>query len=490
MSRLRAWIGAIIFIALVLVFIDYTGTVARSAGWLAAWQLVPAALALNVLVLAVLVAVTWIFGRVYCAVLCPLGVMQDGIWWIRRKCGGKKVRTATWKPRPWLRYGILALFVALLVFGGLGLVANTWAGLIEPYSAFGRVAAGVIAPASDKAVGVLGEALAARDYYYIFAPARVVGGAVMLVGAVTLLIVGVTAAVTGRGYCSAVCPVGSLLGLVSRHAWLRPTVDADKCVHCGRCARQCRSHCIDSVTGTIDAARCIMCLDCLDSCSSGAIHYTHPHKQKEGARPEIEEGRRGFLTVSGLALGAAIGRAADGGFAPLGEKRSPRRVTPVTPAGSGGIDRLSDVCTACSLCVSQCPQGILVPSATLERWMQPETDYTRGYCPVNCHQCGEVCPTGAIRLVGAPEKTAIQTGMAVVDLDTCLHCGLCAKKCPASAIEMTPGPDGKRIPYIDPAVCIGCGACEYYCPVGNLPDKSPATRSAIHVEGHRLHHSL
>lgn len=457
-GRIRALIAALAFIAITLVFIDYTGTVARSAGWLASWQLAPAILALNIAVIAALVILTLIFGRIYCSVFCPLGVMQDGIWWLRRKIF-KPRRPKYRQPVTWLRYTVLGLLIVLLVLGGIGLIANTWAGLLDPYSIYGRIASGVIAPGSDALMGAAAEHLAAADYYYIFAPTRIVAGVVMIVGATMLLIVGFTAWRGGRIYCTDFCPVGTLLGLISRKSLLHPYIDGDKCIKCRRCERQCRSHCIDAAKGVLDTSRCVVCLHCLSACEQGELHYGRPKRQETetDCKPQ-DRGRRTFLTLSGLTAGALLGHAADGGFAPLIDKQS-QRVTPVTPAGSGGIQRLSEVCTACGLCIAQCPQDVLVADTSLDHWMQPQMDYTRGYCRPTCNKCGEICPTGAIRLVDAAQKTSIQVGLAVVNRDTCVRCGQCEAKCPTGAISMVEPADGRRpVPMVDPSRCIGCGA--------------------------------
>ena len=106
--------------------------------------------------------------------------------------------------------------------------------------------------------------------------------------------------------------------------------------------------------------------------------------------------------------------------------------------------------------------------------MQPELNFTDGYCRTACTRCSEVCPTGAILPVSKEEKTAISIGVAVVLKDNCISCGTCARHCPAAAISMVDG-----IPAVDESRCLGCGACEYYCPA------RPVT--AIYVEGRELH---
>ena len=144
------------------------------------------------------------------------------------------------------------------------------------------------------------------------------------------------------------------------------------------------------------------------------------------------------------------------------------------PAGAVSLKHFTSHCTACQLCVSQCPEKVLRPSTSLERLMQPEMNYSDGYCRTACTRCSEVCPTGAILPITKEEKTAVSTGHAVVLADNCIGCGTCARHCPSEAIMMV---DGK--PAVNEACCLGCGACEYYCPA------RPVT--AIYVEGKQIH---
>ncbi|MDR1347624.1 MAG: 4Fe-4S binding protein, partial [Prevotellaceae bacterium] len=100
------FIVALVFFALVsLLFLDFTGTVHLWFGWIAKIQLLPAILAVNIAVTAFLVILTLLFGRVYCSVICPLGVLQDGI---SRIAGKRKKNRFRYSPaKSWLRYGIL-----------------------------------------------------------------------------------------------------------------------------------------------------------------------------------------------------------------------------------------------------------------------------------------------------------------------------------------------------------------------------------------------
>lgn len=516
---IRICAAAVCFVALVAMFADVTGFAAARWGWMARTQLVPALVGLNVAMIVALGLLTWLVGRVYCSVLCPLGVYQDGVNWLHRRLMSKRTRRQG-RPfraerRAWRR-GFAAVWLMLVVAAACGAWTAAYASLLDPYSAFGRMASAFVRPAGVAANNWLAAVAEERGSYAFaaleFSPVSV---AVVAVAAVTLLVVTVMAWREGRGYCNTVCPVGTLLGCVSRHAYLRPTVDKDKCNHCRTCERQCKAACIDGRTGEIDLSRCVACMDCIDACPHGAISMRHPSGEKTATADNPSDGadgapaspgRRAFLVGGAIVAAATVSaKVTDGGMAPVkGKHPSLARVRPV-PAGAGSVRRLQGVCTACQLCVSACPNGVLRPSATLSHPMQPEMVYNAGWCRPECTACGDVCPTGAILPLDEAAKSSVSVGVAVVDPSVCLAaqgdapCGNCARHCPAGAIEMVEvGADssssaeddgegeGVRRPVVNEAACIGCGSCEYHCPVGSV-GAIAADRAAIHVEGREDH---
>ena len=218
-------------------------------------------------------------------------------------------------------------------------------------------------------------------------------------------------------------------------------------------------------------------------------------QDKVATQNKVDTSRRTFL-ASGALLATAAVRAqekkVDGGLAKIVDKQVPQRQTPLLPPGAKSARHFAQHCTACHLCVSACPNGVLRPSADLGRFMQPEMSYERGYCRPECTRCSEVCPTGAIRLADRADKAAVQIGHAVVLYDNCIartegvSCGNCARHCPAGAILMIPvdpeAPEGAKMPSVNVERCIGCGACEHLCPVRPF--------SAIYVEGHEQHRTV
>lgn len=175
----------------------------------------------------------------------------------------------------------------------------------------------------------------------------------------------------------------------------------------------------------------------------------------------------------------------DGGYAVIEEKVIPERQTPILPPGAQSAEYFAKHCTACQLCVSECPNDVLRASTDLLHFMQPVMGYEYGYCREECHKCSDVCPTGAIKLADAAMKTSTKVGQAHWIKKNCIpvtdgvDCGNCARHCPTGAIEMIPldenDEEGAYIPMINEARCIGCGACENLCPARPL--------SAIIVEG-------
>ena len=141
LRKIRLTLAVLFFTAVTALFLDFTGTIHAWLGWTAKVQFLPALLALNVAVVALLVLVTLLVGRVYCSVICPLGVMQDIVSWVSGRRKKKRYRFTYSPEKRWLRYGVLGLFVVALA-GGIG----SFVALLAPYSSYGRIAANLFAP--------------------------------------------------------------------------------------------------------------------------------------------------------------------------------------------------------------------------------------------------------------------------------------------------------------------------------------------------------
>ena len=142
LKKLRVAIAAIFFICITLLFLDFTGTLHAWLGWMAKIQFIPAVLALNLAIIVLLVVLTLVFGRVYCSVICPLGIFQDIVSWINGKRGKKQKNRFSYSPaKSWLRYTFLAIFIVALVAG-----VGSLAALLDPYASYGRIASNLFAP--------------------------------------------------------------------------------------------------------------------------------------------------------------------------------------------------------------------------------------------------------------------------------------------------------------------------------------------------------
>lgn len=465
LRKIRLAAAALFFAGITLLFV---GIGHQWWGWMAKLQFLPSCMALNFAAIAFVLLLTLVFGRIYCSVICPMGVFQDLVIRVRKLLspkGRKPKRHFVKEPRI-VRYGVLALVImTALTFSQLLLT------ILAPYSAYGRMVRSIVGLSR-------GESLAP---------------ALLITAAATLVVICVCAWIWGRGWCNTVCPVGSVLGLVSRFSLFKVSIDQSQCVSCRKCEKGCKSSCIDIDTHTIDHSRCVDCFDCLDSCPKGGIkfRFSLPRKAKTGPVTEsVDKGRRAFMATTALvggslALGAQNKRL-DGGLADVIDKTSPERSERLVPFGAESVKDFYDRCTACQLCVSNCPNGVLRPSTDIGHFLQPQMGYEKGWCRPECTTCSQVCPAGAIRPLKAEEKLTHKIGTAKVNLSLCLAakdeagCGNCSRHCPVGAVRMVKT-DGyhRNIPVVAEAQCIGCGACEYLCPARPI--------SAITVDGISVH---
>ncbi len=488
LRRIRTILAVLVFAGITLLFLDVTGILHTYLGWLAKVQFLPAVLALNLVVVIALLALTLVFGRIYCSVICPLGILQDVFARLRPR-KNKKVGRYSYSPEVrWLRYPLLVLFIIALVAGFGSFVA-----LLAPYSSFGRIVVNLLRPLYEW--GNNGLAAIAEHYdSYAFYSTDVWLRSLptFIIAAATVVLLFVLAWRGGRTYCNTICPVGTFLSFFSRFSFLKIHFDEEKCRNCSSCTKSCKASCIDFQTHTVDYSRCVVCGDCIDSCKFGALKYEAPATH----RKTTDSGRRAFLLSSAALSTAALAQEAklktDGGLADIEDKVAPERKTPITPPGSLSARNMTQHCTGCQLCVAQCPNGVLRPSAGLMTLMQPVMSYERGYCRPECNRCSEVCPAGAIKPITVEEKSSTQIGHAVWIKKNCIpvsdgvECGNCARHCPTGAIQMVPlDPNdelGAYVPAVNEAKCIGCGACENLCPARPF--------SAIYVEGHEQHREL
>ena len=342
LKTIRVVLAALMLFGITALILDATdGAVLRHwLGWMPKIQILPALLALNVVVILGIMLVNFLIGRLYCSVVCPMGIFQDIFIWFHRIIFGKKRPYRYRKPQNWLRYTVLALFVILMVLG-----LNGIATLIAPYSAYARMVANIHGT-----------------------------GLVHWIAIATLCCIGVMSFMYGRLWCNTICPMGTLMGFVSGHSLFGIRIDSVKCVACGKCEKRCKANCINLEDKSVDGSRCVMCFNCLGHCKQGAITIAKKSgdtKKSKEAHP-VDDSRRKFLTVT-AAVGAATALHAqeqkfDGGLAAIADKQMPQRATPLKPAGSLSRKNFESHCTACQLCVSKCPEQVLRPTSCSPIW--------------------------------------------------------------------------------------------------------------------------
>lgn len=498
LRTIRLTAAIVCFTLITLLFLDFTGTLHTWFGWLAKIQFLPALLALNIGVVLFLVALTLVFGRVYCSVICPLGVFQDVISWISGK--RKKNRFRYSPALKWLRYGVLAVFIIAMVAG-----LNAFAIMLAPYSAYGRMVSALLSPVWQWGNNLLAYiAERANSYAFYEVDVWIKSFSTLAIAVITFIVLFVLAWRNGRTYCNTICPVGTVLGFLSKYSLFKPVIDTSKCNSCGLCARNCKASCINAKTHEIDYSRCVVCMDCMDKCKKGAIGYMRRAPKTEAATVEtprvasvtaeqVDNARRVFLSASAIFATTTVIKAqeknVDGGLATIEDKKIPNRENPIFPPGALSARNFTQRCTACQLCVSVCPNQVLRPSGNLMTLMQPEMSYERGYCRPECTKCSEACPAGAINQIDVADKSATQIGHAVWIKENCVpltdgvDCGNCARHCPTGAIQMVSSDpdilDSPKTPIVNIERCIGCGACENLCPSRPF--------SAIYVTGHQMH---
>lgn len=494
LKNLRRLFSTSLTLLLTLAFIDFTGTLNSDFYQrITALQFVPSLLKFlhlpSILAAGFLLAtaLTLLFGRIYCSWICPLGLLQDAIIFIRLRVSSKKIRFKYSKPINYIRYPILAFVIILGLVGVMqGLV------LADPFSIFGRIANHLIMPIALAFNNGLAWLLAKFDVFGIKPyPYQGLDWAATAVTILYISIITILAIKKGRIYCNSYCPVGTLLGLFGRISWVQVYLDRNKCTHCGACAADCKAGCIDFNNRQVDTSRCVGCFNCLASCKDGGVIYGIGWKKNQEL-PVLSDNKRrsllkglfllpGIFTLHAMAQTAKI--VSNKGLQPDNRNHFS------SPPGSKGIDRFNAICTACHLCLSACPTKVLQPSLLeygLKGFMQPFMDYTSNFCNFECTVCGDVCPTGAITPLFSDQKKRTQIGKAHFIEKNCVvytdgtACGACSEHCPTKAVNMVPyNKPGLTIPKVEESICVGCGACEYACPT--MPFK------AIFVEGNAIH---
>lgn len=477
---LRITLGIIFLLGFLLLFSDVKAKIPTGIYlFFTSFQLLPSLLkfihlpGIITLGFVFIIILTLLSGRVYCSVFCPLGIMQDALTFIHKRLPVKRKRRRFKRALNYIRYPILGLFLISLFF--FGLLSVNW---LDPYANFGRMATDMYQPVFIFINNLVSKVLTSIGIYSIqplvmkvFSPLPFFGGLTMF------LLILIMVIYRDRLYCNTICPVGTILGLLSRISFLKIRINRASCTQCGNCQIACKANCINIKTMEVDESRCVSCFNCITRCEDSSIGYVKVWQRADNKSYQTDTSKRDFFRAGLLFLGSSLSlmaHAEDNHEHQGRGKGQFKNRGPVSPPGSLSIDHLISNCIGCQLCIASCPTKVLQP-AFLEYGFTgmnlPRMVNKVGFCNYECTKCGEVCPTGAILPLTKAEKKTVQIGKVQFRKHLCIvesegtACGSCSEHCPTQAVYMVPYHDDLTIPEINPDICVGCGACEHACPV-------------------------
>jgi polyferredoxin len=423
------------------------------------------------------VLITIVFGRAWCGWICPLGTTLD--LFSLDKWRNKKKKDPSEQLRS-IKYWALftILFAALL--GNLSLL------FLDPLTILFRTLAISVWPALDQIVSAVETLLFQIPVFSspisilegfirpYFLPSEPVLYRDTLIFAVVFFSVIALNLAAPRFWCRYLCPLGGLLGLISKIALFRRVVSED-CKNCALCDKSCPTGTIDPDRGyASDPSECTMCLECLEACPRSSIQFK-PGITPSGWR-KYDPNRRQILASFGIAAASVALLQSD-----LRNKKPDTHF--IQPPG-GRDNNLISKCIRCGECVRSCPTSAIQPSYTetgIAGLWTPILVLRQGYCDYSCNACGQACPVQAIPPLSLEEKRLTVIGKAYIDQNRCIawsdhmDCIVCEEMCPVSnkAVKLIPTDftleDGSlvtiKLPEVHRERCIGCGICEFKCPV-------------------------
>lgn len=429
-----------------------------------------------------IIVFTLVLGRVFCGWICPLGTLNNIVGSLRKR---NYSSGASGRHR-WKYYILIFLLVSSMFT--LQLV-----GLIDPISLIIRSFSISLYPLFNHSIRSFFDAIyslnlpgvvdVSESVYSLIKKSilsfrQPVFNQAAFIGGLFFLILGLNL-VEKRFWCRYLCPLGALLGILSRFSLLKRSV-SEGCNSCGACAVVCQGSAAPDKKGDWKDTECYYCWNCDDVCPRNAVSFGFKEKK---ARASMDLGRRrvavsaltGLITVPLLKTG------------PLSRQDffNPRLIR---PPGSVDEKEFLKRCVKCGECMKVCITNGLQPTlleAGIEGVWSPVLIPRIGYCEYRCTLCGQVCPTGAIKRLDLKDKTEVKLGLAMIDKGRCLPfahatpCIVCEEVCPtpkkaiwfedASVADRTGRVKKVKQPHVDLELCIGCGICETKCPVLGTP---------------------
>ena len=428
--------------------------------------------------LAILVIIlSLVAGRAWCGWLCPLGTTLDILTPGRKKYDESKAPPPSWRA---VKYGLLLTSLVAAFFGNLTLL------ILDPLTILFRTLTIAIWPPVDQITIALEKSLSAVPFLEepigsvdaLLRPAVLPNLPLYYRDSIVFGIVFVAVIalnwIAPRFWCRYLCPLGALLGLLSKVALFRRVV-GDNCKDCGICSAHCPTGTVDPDRGyASDPAECTMCLECLEQCPRSSVKLAPGFKP--AAWQKYDPSRRQVLVAAGAAIAGVALLQSDSALAHLDAHL-------IRPPGAAENDLVSK-CIRCGECMRNCPTGALQPARLEEglvAFWTPVVVPRIGPCSFGCNACGLGCPVQAIPPLSLEEKQVKVIGRAYIDQNRCIawadhiDCIVCEEMCPVpdKAIKLEKKEiilaDGTtstvQLPLVFRDRCIGCGICEYKCPL-------------------------